>query len=118
MEKIVSDLMYLTELDTERMTDHFEIIDVSVLLNQLNEDFAAKFEEKDVLLTINADVEAKIQGEIDLVYRALSNVTENALKYTDKGAVEVKGHRRARPRRYLCGRHRHRYSRGQPQPYF
>jgi signal transduction histidine kinase len=90
MEKIVTDLMYLTELDTEPLSGRFEIIDVAVLLRQLNDDFGARFQEKDVLLTINTDVQAKIHGEVDSLYRALSNVTENALKYTDKGAVEVK----------------------------
>jgi signal transduction histidine kinase len=89
MEKIVGDLMYLTELDTEPMTEHFEAIDISVLLRQLNEEFAARFEQTDVQLKINNDLHVNIHGEPELLYRALSNLTENALRYTEKGVVEV-----------------------------
>lgn len=92
MEKIVSDLMYLTELDTEQLAERFEIIDVSVLLGQLAEDFGPRFQEKNVLLTVDTGVHARIMGEFDSLYRALSNLTENALRYTDKGAVDVKAH--------------------------
>jgi signal transduction histidine kinase len=91
MERIVSDLMYLTELDTELDSGHFETIDVAVLLGQLGEDFAARFAEKGVEFKIENDLKASVRGEPDSLYRALSNLTENALRYTDKGQVIVAG---------------------------
>src|SRR5471032_89539 len=56
MEKIVSDLMYLTELDTEPLTERFETIDVAVLLGQLSEDFAQRFEQKGVQFKVDAEL--------------------------------------------------------------
>jgi signal transduction histidine kinase len=89
MEKIVSDLMYLTELDTEPMRERFEVIEVAPFVSQLSDDFASRFGEKNVEFKVSTDVQAKIQGEPDSLYRALSNLTENALRYTDKGRVDV-----------------------------
>jgi len=92
MEKIVGDLMYLTELDTISMNERFEVIEVSTLLSQISEDFSARFAAKDVQLKVVDNVNARVRGEPDILYRAVSNLTENALRYTDKGIVEVKAH--------------------------
>lgn len=92
MEKIVGDLMYLTELDTISMTDRFEVIEVSTLLGQISEDFTARFAAKGVQLKVIDTVSARVAGEPDILYRAISNLTENALRYTDKGMVEVKAY--------------------------
>ncbi|MBS1993836.1 MAG: HAMP domain-containing histidine kinase [Cyanobacteria bacterium SZAS LIN-2] len=88
MEKIVSDLMYLTELDTQSMTERFEVTDISTLLGQLSEDFAARFAAKGVAFKV-ADLHAQVRCEPDVLYRAISNLTENALRYTDQGSVEI-----------------------------
>ncbi|MBU6453452.1 MAG: hypothetical protein KGS72_16850 [Cyanobacteria bacterium REEB67] len=89
MEKIVSDLMYLTELDTELSSNQFETIDVSSLLLQLNEDFQARFNARNVKFLVSSGDHLQVRGEPDALYRALSNLTENALRYTESGTVKI-----------------------------
>jgi signal transduction histidine kinase len=94
MEKIVSDLMYLTELDTALIANQFELIDVSTLLLHLGEDFEARFSVKNVGFAVASGEHLRgehirVRGEPDALYRALSNLTENALRYTDSGHVKI-----------------------------
>jgi len=89
MEKIISDLMYLTELDAESVTEGFTAIDVGQLLRHVSEDFRDRFEEKNIAFKVCQDFQGEITGDAELLYRAFSNLVENALRYTDKGEVEI-----------------------------
>ena len=62
---------------------------MAVLLCQLSEDFDVRFAEKNVGFQVEAAPYTPVRGEPDALYRAFSNLTENALRYTDSGAVNV-----------------------------
>lgn len=74
------------------MTD--EVVDVHQLLQQLAREFEATARQKALRLNIH-DCSLKFAGSSLLMYRILSNLVSNALRYTNKGRVVVGVRRRS-----------------------
>lgn len=84
--KLIKDLFDLSRLDAQAV----EIQTEAFLLQELAQDIVAQFEgvarDKDIRLYINADKALPfVRADIGLIERALSNLLENALKYTPPG---------------------------------
>jgi signal transduction histidine kinase len=89
MEKVIEDLMLLTELDAEIESDaptttQQEVL-LSALVTDLAHEFEARFEEKGVALEHQILSDGKVRGEPTALHRGLANLVENALRYTDAG---------------------------------
>ncbi|WMW80537.1 sensor histidine kinase [Undibacterium cyanobacteriorum] len=65
-----------------------EEIDVHQMLQQLTREFEATAQQKSLRLNVH-DSQLKIAGSSLLLYRILSNLVSNALRYTAKGRVVV-----------------------------
>jgi len=86
MEIVVENLMYLTELDArEFKAGQKELIDLRSLCSQIIDDFEARFEGKNVSLTLLDGDSVTIAADSDSLYRAVSNLVENAWRYTEAG---------------------------------
>jgi len=88
MSKLIDDLFELAQLDSGYLKLDFEWIDLSDLISDTLESFAARANSRDVTL------EGTVDPEIDLVWaapeklsRILDNLLSNALRYTTKSGT-------------------------------
>jgi signal transduction histidine kinase len=88
MENVVENLMYLTELDAREFKhEQKETIDLRSLCSQIIDDFEARFVGKNVSLRLLDGDALQVSAESDSLYRAVSNLVENAWRYTDEGGA-------------------------------
>lgn len=88
MENVVENLMYLTELDAREFKHvQKEMIDLRSLCSQIIDDFEARFAGKNVSLRLLDGDSVQVSAESDSLYRAVSNLVENAWRFTDEGGA-------------------------------
>ncbi len=86
MQHIIDALMLLAELENPIKAGLIcEPVKVFDLLNECIEEFAIKFEQRGILLTYSAIPDLVILGDPASLYTMLSNLLENALRYTEPG---------------------------------
>ena len=92
LERLVEQLFELSKLDARQTDPYFEPFSVADLLQDVVMKFMPVAEKNNIILS--ADVPEhlpQVYGDIGLIERALSNLIENALRYTpEKGNVKVK----------------------------
>ncbi len=90
---IVKDLLLLTELEDEAYTNKLIIssVDLSMLIENIHRLFEQKLKEKNLYfkLIISPDV-PKIQADSFRLEQVFVNLFNNAIKFTDKGGIEIK----------------------------
>ena len=85
LEATVSDLLnFSTERDPQRRT-----VDVDALLNEVHETFAPQLEAQEIATHIDADPQARIFADPDMLRRALVNLVLNALDVMPHGGELV-----------------------------
>ncbi|MDM8558984.1 HAMP domain-containing sensor histidine kinase [Candidatus Parabeggiatoa sp. HSG14] len=60
-------------------------VDLEILVRDASELYEALAEEKQQLITIDLETCPQIQGDRDLLFQALANLLDNAVKYTPEG---------------------------------
>ena len=93
MDLLVGELLTLSKLEAGVAESMKELIDPEELLADIVDDaqFEAKAQDKEVLLI--GRVNATVQGNAELIHRAVENVIRNAIKYSPSGssvAVEIR----------------------------
>ncbi|MDP2671062.1 MAG: ATP-binding protein [bacterium] len=88
--KIVNDFLDTSRLEQKRMEfkkDKFKILD---LIKEVNKEIAANAEQKKISLTVKDSADnTEVVADRDRSKQVLFNLIGNAIKYTDKGGVEV-----------------------------
>jgi len=85
MERIVESLLLLGKSDPGSLKKEFRPLRMDRLLSSLMERFAPAAEQRGIVLECVRCDTSEISGIPELVERALSNVLDNALKYTPPG---------------------------------
>ncbi len=84
-------LLRISKIQAGKKVAQFEALDISELLNDVIELYAPLAEDKQQTLIIDASKEITIKGDRDLLFQALSNLLDNAIKYTPRnGKISVK----------------------------
>lgn len=90
MEKIVNDLTLLAEMEGPLLSSPKQNIELDKIVANITEQFALRFQEGAVKLEICQLQPVRVLGYPDSLERMISNLLENALKYTDsEGVVQV-----------------------------
>jgi len=87
LSHLVSTLLEMTELQTVQRTDH---ISLSALIEEVLCDLTQVAEERKITL-IQVPGEAELIGSDPLLYRAVYNLVENAIKYNRPGGTVTVG---------------------------
>ena len=91
LNELVNELFELAKLDSEEIKLKPETFNINELVYDIAQKFSLKAREKTV--SINVDVKREsivITADIALIERALENLIENAIQYTDKsGTITV-----------------------------
>jgi two-component system phosphate regulon sensor histidine kinase PhoR len=89
--RIVNDLLTLSELEQDRLQLDISEVDMKDMFDYTLKLFEFKLKEKNLVLNYEADQEIPlIQADRYRLEQVLINLLENAIKYTDEGAISVR----------------------------
>jgi signal transduction histidine kinase len=90
--KLVAELFELAKLDASEMELSRELFSLAELVQDVVQEFALVANEKGVLLRTDfSDEGGRVDADIRLIERVLSNLVENALRFTESGGrVDVR----------------------------
>jgi two-component system phosphate regulon sensor histidine kinase PhoR len=80
MENLLKDLLLLSRIESEEREDKRELVDVCGLLQELRDELAGTNPQRALVLELNTD--RRIHGDYRELYSAVSNLVNNAIKYS------------------------------------
>jgi two-component system, OmpR family, manganese sensing sensor histidine kinase len=90
MSNLVTDLMLLSKMESPQLFASRTSIDSEKLTRTVVEEFEELFKGKSITLKVKYGNPAPVMGNLDSLKRMLTNLLQNALRYTDaSGTVEV-----------------------------
>lgn len=90
IDDLVGELLILSRLETGANSKHYQEINLNQLLDEIVDD--ARFEAANKQLNIRCEqkAEVSINGDAELIHRALENVLRNAIRFTpEQGHIDV-----------------------------
>ena len=92
LTSLVNDLLDLTRLESGQFSLAMNAYQVADLIKQIQENFAAAFQEKSLVFSIEIapDIPPMLCGDATRLYQILANLVDNAIKFTDQGSVKVR----------------------------
>jgi signal transduction histidine kinase len=92
---IITALLRIAEIEHSRRLDGFRHVDLAALVREVGELYEPIAEDKRVAFEIKADEDLAVHGDRDLLFEAVANLVDNAVKFTPQGGrVEIALHRR------------------------
>ncbi|MDX1353247.1 MAG: phosphate regulon sensor histidine kinase PhoR, partial [Thiomicrorhabdus sp.] len=90
MQRLVTDLLALSKMETAPV-EHTKKVDVYTLLITLKENAEVLGQEKHQKITLEADKDLKLRGNVDELHSLFANLINNAVRYTqDNGKIKIK----------------------------
>ena len=90
MENIVRDLLMLTALETKEVKRQQKPFNISQLIHEIQQDTEQVYQTRNHEFDFSCDPKLEIVGDRAELYSALSNLAQNAAKYTpDRGAIRI-----------------------------
>lgn len=90
LQALMTGLLDISKLDAGLMVPRIETIDLSWLITRVCNEFEAQADDKGLALMFRSSYRsASTRSDPQLTERILRNLVSNAVKYTDKGHVEV-----------------------------
>jgi signal transduction histidine kinase len=87
---IVTALLRIAEIEHSRRLDGFSEVPLAPLLREVCDLYEPIAEDKDVAVRIETGEEATVRGDRDLLFEAIVNLVDNAVKFTpDGGHVDL-----------------------------
>jgi signal transduction histidine kinase len=87
---IITALLRITEIEHSRRLDGFRHVDLADLVREVGDLYEPIAEDKRVAFAIRAKEDLAVHGDRDLLFEAVANLVDNAVKFTPEGGrVEV-----------------------------
>ncbi|MDH3472692.1 MAG: ATP-binding protein [Rhodospirillales bacterium] len=88
--KTFNALLSIAQAEAGASRRHFEALELGALLGDVSELYEPLAEERGQRLVVGLDGEARIRGDRDLLFQAIANLVDNAIKFApDNGTVEL-----------------------------
>ncbi|OYT14628.1 MAG: hypothetical protein B7C24_17295 [Bacteroidetes bacterium 4572_77] len=92
MLSILNDLIDISKIESGQVTVSYEDTNLKELIDFINNLFLPEIKQKGLELFYNLDIEndyETIHTDKEKLYAIISNLVKNAIKYSDKGKIEV-----------------------------
>ena len=89
MQRLVTDLLALSKMETAPV-EHTKLVDVSTLLISLKENAEILSKDKHHKISLNADEQLNLRGNVDELHSLFANLINNAVRYTpENGEITI-----------------------------
>lgn len=88
MINIINDLLALSSLESGIQFE-FSTCDINELINEIIPLFKKRISEKNLMLNLKLENKSSLYCDRLKIEQALINIIDNAVKYTDKGSIEI-----------------------------
>src|ERR1700691_1058512 len=82
---IITALLRIAEIEQSRRLDGFSQVRLAPLVREVGDLYDPIAEDKGVALRVEAADEATVHGDRDLLFEAVANLVDNAVKFTPEG---------------------------------
>jgi signal transduction histidine kinase len=82
---IITALLRIAEIEHSRRLERFSEVGLAPVLREVGDLYEPIAEDKHVALTVEAADEATVHGDRDLLFEAVANLVDNAVKFTPEG---------------------------------
>ncbi|HVU44499.1 MAG TPA: ATP-binding protein [Terracidiphilus sp.] len=90
LNQLIGQLLTLSSMEAVEDFHRFEKMALKELLAEMLPDAEYEAQQRDASVILHADCDCVVEGQRELVYRALENVIRNAIRYTEAGTeVEI-----------------------------
>ncbi len=90
LEKLLDQLLSLSELEMKRYRPNFSSVNVSQLLSEAKEEMSYRWKPKKIQIFINSDKSLFVYTDGSALYRIVTNLLSNAIKYSyENGEVTI-----------------------------
>jgi PAS domain S-box-containing protein len=88
---LINDILDFSKIEVGKMELEFKSLSISELIKDISDSLIFKIKEKgiDLKYHINSHVPELVRGDKTRLYQILINLINNAIKFTEKGAVEI-----------------------------
>ncbi|MCW8899323.1 MAG: phosphate regulon sensor histidine kinase PhoR [Gammaproteobacteria bacterium] len=89
MQRLVTDLLALSKMETAPI-EHAKQVDVATLLITLKENAEVLGQHKKQTITLDADEDVKLRGNVHELHSLFANLINNAVRYTqENGSIKI-----------------------------
>ncbi|MFC2135215.1 sensor histidine kinase [Bacteroidota bacterium] len=90
LNDLLNDLIDISMIESGQMRMSFRYFDICEFLNETVKEFLPHAEEKNIKLILQQSVKPiKLYGDKEKIKQVMVNLIQNAIKYTEKGVVEI-----------------------------
>jgi signal transduction histidine kinase len=82
---LITALLRITEIEHSRRLDGFSEVQLAPLVHEVGELYEPIAEDKRITFQVEAADEAIVKGDRDLLFEAIANLVDNAVKFTPEG---------------------------------
>jgi signal transduction histidine kinase len=82
---IITALLRIAEIEHSRRLDGFSQVPLGPLVREIGDLYVPIAEDKGVILRVETTDEVSVQGDRDLLFEAVANLVDNAVKFTPEG---------------------------------
>lgn len=84
---IVTALLRIREIEHTRRLAAFDHVSMAEIVREVAELYEPFAEEKQLTMTVSADADIIVRGDRDLLFEAIANLVDNAVKFTPEGGA-------------------------------
>ena len=86
MERLVKEILAISKIEMNGLTENTELVSVSVLLKKVLESLLPLAQEKNIIIKQNITEDVRVLGNPSLLEKALHNIVSNAIRHSPEGA--------------------------------
>ena len=91
LDELIQDLLTLSQIETGESKMYLEHFDIVAMAGEIIDQMENKAEKKDLELKLDKVYKEAISvyADSDRIYRVITNLVSNSIKYTDEGKIEI-----------------------------
>jgi PAS domain S-box-containing protein len=89
LTRLIDDMLDASRVGTGKLSFHFDLFNLSTLLNEISSRFASRFQQAGIAFKLNAQAGVELRGDADRIEQVISNLYTNAIRYAAGSQLET-----------------------------